>query len=85
MQQITQEEIIKIQPKGLVTIPKKLRQKLGFAENSLIRLKEEKGRLIMESVRALPYPIRSYTDDEVDQFFELDEKESKDLRKKGLL
>ncbi|MBI3103512.1 AbrB/MazE/SpoVT family DNA-binding domain-containing protein [Candidatus Daviesbacteria bacterium] len=85
MQQFYQEEIVKIQPKGLVTIPKKFRNELGFAENSLVRIKEEKGRLVMEAVRTLSYPVRSYTDSEIDQFFELDEKESKDLRKKGLL
>ncbi|OGE37849.1 hypothetical protein A3B45_02795 [Candidatus Daviesbacteria bacterium RIFCSPLOWO2_01_FULL_39_12] len=85
MQQLYQEEIVKIQPKGLVTIPKKFRNELGFAENSLVRIKEEKGRLVMEVVRTLSYPVRSYTDSEIDQFFELDEKESKDLKKKGLL
>lgn len=82
MQQI-QEEIIKIQPKGLLTIPKNLRLKLGFVENSLVRVKEEKGRLIMEAVRTLPYPVRSYTDDEINGFLELDKKQSKELKKKG--
>ncbi len=37
MQQIIQEEIVKIQPKGLVTIPKKLREQLGFEGNSYFR------------------------------------------------
>jgi len=85
MQQITREEIIKIQSKGLVTIPKRIRQKLGFTENSLVRVKEDRGRLIMESVRTLSYPVRSYTADEIDEFLELDQKETKILKKKGLL
>lgn len=85
MQQITQEEIIKIQPKGLLTIPKSLRLRLGFVENSLVRVKEEKGRLIMEAVRTLPYPVRSYTNDEIEGFLELDEKQSKELKIKGLI
>ena len=80
-----QEEIIKIQPKGLLTIPKSLRLKLGFVENSLVRVKEEKGRLIMEAVRTLPYPVRSYNEDEVNSFLELDQKQSKELKKKGLI
>lgn len=85
MQQIIQEEIIKIQPKGLLTIPKSLRLRLGFVENSLVRVKEEKGRLIMEAVRTLPYPVRNYTDDEIALFLELDRKQSKELKKKGLI
>lgn len=85
MQQIIQEEIIKIQPKGLLTIPKNLRLRLGFVDNSLVRVKEEKGRLIMEAVRTLPYPVRSYTHDEIEGFFKLDESESKELKKKRLI
>ncbi len=86
MQQvIQQEEIVKIQPKGLITIPKKLREQLGFEENSLVRMKEEKGKLIVESVRALSYPVRSYTENEVKEFIELDKKETSELRKKGLI
>lgn len=85
MQQIFQEEIVKIQPKGLITIPKKLRQQLGLEENTLVNMREEKGRLIMEPLRTLPYPVRSYTADEVDEFIELDKKETKQLKKKGLL
>lgn len=85
MQQIIQEEIVKIQPKGLITIPKKFRQELGLEENGLVRIKEEKGRLVVESVRTLAYPVRGYTEDEINEFFELDKKETKALKKKGLL
>lgn len=79
------EEIIRILPKGLITIPKKLREELGFDENSLVRLKREKGRLIIEPTRTLPYPVRSYTEREIQEFIELDKKESKSLKKKKLL
>lgn len=85
MQQLIQEEIIKLQSKGLVTIPKKMRQKLGLEENNLIRVKEEKGRIVMESVRTLPYPVRSYTKQEIKEFIELDQSETKVLKQKGLL
>ena len=85
MQQITQEEIVKVQPKGLVTIPKKLRQKVGLEENGLIRVKEEKGRLVLEPVHTLPYPVRSYTQADIKEFLEFDKKETKKLNKKGLL
>lgn len=85
MQQIAQEEIIKMQTKGLLTIPKKMRQKLGFEENSLVRVREERGRVVIEPVRTLPYPVRSYTDQEIKEFIALDTLETKALREKGLL
>ena len=82
--QISLEEIVKIQPRGLFTIPKKLRTTLGFSDNSLIRVKEEKGSLVLEPVRTFPYPVRGYTEEDIKEFIELDKKESKVLRKKGI-
>lgn len=83
MQQ-TFDEIIKIQNKGVLTIPKKLRVG-SFEDNSLVRIKKEKGRLIIEQIRTLPYPVRSYSDRDVDSFLALDKEESKKLSKKGLI
>ncbi len=84
MQQNTVEEIVKIQPKGLFTIPKKFRMGL-FEENGLARVRKEKGRLILEPVRTLPYPVRSYTNEEIKEFIDLDGYETKKLKAKGLL
>lgn len=75
------EEIIKIQPKGLITIPKKLREDLGLTENSLARLTKERGRLVIEPVRTLPYPVRSYTDEEIEEFIAFDEEQGRELRR----
>jgi len=83
MQQIIQEEIVRIQPKGLITIPKNLRIKLGFEESKLARIKSEKGRLIIEPVRMISYPVRSYSNEEIKEFLEEDKKETKELRKAG--
>lgn len=80
-----QEKLVKIQNKGLITIPKSLRDYLKLKTNSLVRMRKNKGSIIIEPVRTLPYPIRSYTDSELDSFFKLDEKESKKLKKEGLL
>lgn len=85
MQQVTQEEIVKMQPKGLLTIPKKFREELGFEEDGLVRVMEEKGRIVLEPVRILDYPVRSYTKQDVDDFLELDKEETKALKKKGLI
>lgn len=83
MQQIIQEEIVKIQPKGLITIPKSMRIQLGFEVSKLARIKNEKGRLIIEPVRTIAYPVRSYSDEEIKEFLEEDAKETKELRKAG--
>ena len=80
-----QEEIVKIQNKGLITIPKKYRDDLGLKKNSFARLRKIKGRIILEPVRTLPYPVRSYKNSEIQEFLELDKKESKDLKRKKLI
>lgn len=85
MQTITYEEIVKVQAKGLMTIPKKIRNDFGFEENGLARFKKTDGMLILEPVRTLSYPVRTYTSGDLSDFFALDEKETKDLKKKGLI
>lgn len=80
-----QEEIVKVQTKGLVTIPKNFRDELGFEENGLARMKKEKGRIILEPVRTLPYPVRSYSDRQVQDFIEEDKKQTKELHSKNLI
>ena len=85
MQQIIIEELIKLQPKGLLTIPKKFRTDLNFEENGIVRIKKEGGRLILEPVRTLPYPVRTYSKTEIKEFIDLDDAETKTLKKKSLL
>lgn len=75
------EEIVKIQPKGLVTLPKKVRDRLGLIPNTFARIREDRGSLIIEPVRTLPYPVRSYTDNELAEFIAFDEKQGKQLRR----
>lgn len=84
MQQVPTEEIVKLQPKWLLTLPSSLRAGL-FEDKGYVRVKKDKGRLILEPVRMLAYPVRKYTSEEVDEFFALDDKESKELKKQGLL
>lgn len=83
--QSTQEELVKLQTKGLITIPKKMRQILKLEEKGIVKLKLEKGRLVIEPVSTLTYSVRSYTKEEIKEFLALDEKETKELKKKGLL
>lgn len=85
MQILPFDDIIKIQPKGLITIPKKVRKALGLEENMLARLRTDKGRLIVESVRTLPYPVRSYTDKELAEFVAYDKEQGKELRRNKIV
>lgn len=85
MQRVILEEIVKLQPKGLLTIPKKLREDLGFEENGLVRVKKDKGRLVLEPVRVLAYPVRTYTKQDLEEFIEFDRKEAKQLKEKGFI
>ena len=79
------EEITKIQSRGTLTIPKKFRLSMGLADNTLVKISGNKYRLIIEPVRTLSYPVRSYTRNEIGEFLELDARESKKLRTKRLL
>lgn len=85
MQQFTSDQMIKIQPKGVMTIPKKFRESLGISDNDMVRIKKEAGKLTIEPVRTLPYPVRSYTAKEIEEFLKLDKAETKDLRKRKLV
>ena len=38
MKNVISEEIIKIQPRGSLTIPKKLREDVGIRKNTLVRI-----------------------------------------------
>ena len=84
MQTISYEEIIKIQPRGVFTVPKKLREGL-FDKSGVAKIARVGRKLVIEPVRTLTYPVRSYTDSEVEEFFKLDEKESKELKAKGII
>ena len=79
-----QQTIVKVQNKGLITIPKAFRKDLGLEKDSLARVIKVKGRLVLEPVKTLPYKVRSYKKSEIDEFLELDKKESSELKAKGL-
>lgn len=78
------QEIIKVQSRGLITIPRRFRDR-DFGENSFVRVKKEGGKLVLEPVQVIGYSARKYTDREVGEFFDLDDKESARLRRKGIL
>jgi len=68
----TYGSLVKILPKGLITIPKKLRLDIGLEENGLARIKKEGRRLILEPVNVISYPLREYTTKEIKEFMKAD-------------
>lgn len=78
------EEIVRLRARGVLTVPKKMREGL-FDKQGIAKMKRSGRRLIIEPIRTLPYPVRSYTDRELGEFFDLDEKETKDIKAKGLI
>lgn len=81
MQQVILEDIVKMQAKGLLTIPKKFRKELGFKEDGLTRIRKDGRKLTIEPVSVIGYPIRTYSRSEIRQFIK-DDRLSPGLAKK---
>lgn len=77
-QVVSGDEIVKIQARGVLTIPRKLRDE-NFGEDRFVRIKKFAGKLVLEPVTILSYPVRGYTDNEVKEFLKQDEEETKGL------
>lgn len=65
--------IIQVRDKGQVTIPKMIRQKVGVKDGAIMIVFIESGRIILERAGITPYPIREYTDQEIEQFIKDDQ------------
>ncbi len=73
-------------PRWQITLPKKLREKAGITQaGQTLKLSVQFGKILAEPVKILDYPVRSYTSDEVDEFFAMDDLETIKLKKKGIL
>ncbi len=62
-QSATEETWVKILPKGLITIPKKIREKLGIKEGDIAKTRISGSEIIIEPRRASTY--RLFTDKEI--------------------
>ena len=74
--------LVKILPKGQITIPVKLRRQLGVGENDYLRVGLEDGQLIAKPVGGdwQEKYVRKYSDKEIEEFLEADRWTSKELR-----
>lgn len=66
--------LVKILPKGQITIPVKFRRQLGVEEQSYLRVALEEGRLVIKPIKSNweEKYIRKYSDDEIEEFLEAD-------------
>ena len=69
----SQEEWLKILGKGMVTIPKKWRDDLGFSEGDIIKATKNGKNVVLTSPKARAVPYRIYTDEEIKAFIHDDQ------------
>lgn len=55
MQQPPLEAIVRMQPKGVITIPKKMRDAIGLKEGMYLRMTVDGRRITLEPIRIVPY------------------------------
>lgn len=79
------QTLIRVQSKGLITLPKKIRDELNLSENSHLKISIQNGKVVLDPLQVRSFPIRIYTDEEIEQFLEddkLDPKLAKKLEQK---
>ena len=70
-QQLKQEQWLRVLDKGMVTIPKKWREELGFKKGKVIKAKKMGRRIFIEPAEE-EAPYRIYTDKEIAAFIKED-------------
>ena len=59
-----------VSPKGQITLPKPVRARLRIAPGSVLLLREEAGRIVLDP--AAVTPVALYTDEEIDRLVKAD-------------
>lgn len=72
------EKII-LNARGTVTLPSKLRQKLGLHQGDVLEVEEKDGLLILKPTTS--YPVRWYSDQEVAAWTVADQMSPEDLKR----
>lgn len=68
-----QEEWLRVLGKGMVTLPKKWRDEMGFKEGDIIKAKKQGNKVVIESPQNQSAPYRVFTNAEINQFLKEDE------------
>lgn len=69
---IVQEEWLRVLGKGMITLPIRWRKDMGITPGKVVKAKKIGNKVVIEN-EALYAPIRSYTDEEIDQFVKDDQ------------
>lgn len=72
MNQLIQEEWLKILGKGMVTLPKKWREDLGISEGDIVKAAKKDGKRVVIEVKKNTVPYRIYSDADIEQFLKED-------------
>ena len=67
----SQEELLRVLTKGMITIPKSWRDELGINEGEIIKAKKSGYKIIIE-VKNKSVPYRIYSQEELKQFLKDD-------------
>jgi AbrB family looped-hinge helix DNA binding protein len=78
-QQATEEIWVKILPKGLITIPKKIRERLGIAAGDVAKTRISGNEIIIEPRKTSAY--RLFTDKEIKEWVAKDKLPAKLAKK----
>ncbi len=69
----SQDEWIRVLSKGMVTIPKRWRDDLGFTEGDIIKATKQGKNVVLTSGKGRSVPYRVYSDDEIKTFLKDDQ------------
>jgi len=72
--QYPNEILLQMGPKGVFTLPKALRSRANIADGAYVKAILNSGKITLEPVKMVAYPVREYTDEEVDEFLKEDKK-----------
>ncbi len=71
-QDSVQEEWLKVLGKGMITIPKRWRDALGFSDGNVVKAKKVGNQVVLEAKSDEPAPYRLYSDEEINDFLRQD-------------
>lgn len=69
----SQDEWLRVLGKGMITIPKKWRDDLGFTEGDMLIATKQGKNVVLTSPKTRAVPYRIYTDDEIKTFLKDDQ------------
>jgi len=67
-------QTVQIGSKGVLVLPKSLRTIAGLDDGSFVNASVIMGKIVLEPARVVSYPVRQYSNEDIDSFLEEDKK-----------